>query len=78
MEELVEHLVLWNLHPEVIHPSFLIEHLHTNSSFQVMVTNTFKIDEAEEAYKIFDSGKTGKCAIVYSDEKQIYRSITEL
>ncbi|KAH8115852.1 oxidoreductase [Phellopilus nigrolimitatus] len=55
MEELVERLVWWDLHPEIT------------------VTHTFSIDEAERAYEIFDSGKTGKCAILYQAEKQKYR-----
>ena len=47
MEELVEKLVAWNLHPEVI------------------VTHKFRLDEAKEAYEIFDSGQSGKVAIVW-------------
>ncbi|KAI5119314.1 hypothetical protein M0805_004558 [Coniferiporia weirii] len=59
MEELVERLVWWNLHPEVT------------------VTNTFSIDNAAEAYSVFDSGKTGKCAILYQGEEQIYRASSQ-
>jgi threonine dehydrogenase-like Zn-dependent dehydrogenase len=47
MAELVEHLVRWNLHPEV------------------MVTHHFTLDQAQQAYEIFDSGHTGKVAIVW-------------
>ncbi|KAL5498846.1 hypothetical protein ACEPAH_2201 [Sanghuangporus vaninii] len=60
MEELVERLVVWSLHPEI------------------MVTNTFEIDEAATAYEMFDSGRTGKCAIVYHDEKQLYHANSTL
>ena len=37
------------------------------------MTHTFSIDDAAEAYRVFDSGKTGKCAILYGGEKQAYR-----
>ncbi len=47
MEELVEHLVRWNLHPEV------------------MVTHRFTLDQARQAYETFDTGLTGKVAIVW-------------
>ncbi|WP_420799386.1 zinc-dependent alcohol dehydrogenase family protein [Ktedonospora formicarum] len=47
MEELVEKLVRWQLHPEV------------------MVTHRFPLAQAREAYELFDSGKTGKVAIVW-------------
>ncbi len=47
MEELVEHLVRWKLHPEV------------------MVTHTFPLDQARQAYELFDSDHTGKVAIVW-------------
>ena len=47
MEELVEKLVTWNLHPEQI------------------VTHRFKLEEAKAAYEIFDSGQSGKVAIVW-------------
>ena len=49
MEELVELLVRWNLHPEV------------------MVTHRFALQQAREAYETFDSGRTGKVAIVWDD-----------
>ena len=49
MEELVEKLVAWDLHPECI------------------VTHKFRLDEAKEAYEIFDSGQSGKVAIVWED-----------
>ena len=47
MEELVEKLVAWDLHPECI------------------VTHKFSLDQAKEAYEIFDSGQSGKVAIVW-------------
>ncbi len=47
MEELVERLVRWNLHPDI------------------MVTHRFGLEQAREAYELFDSGKTGKVAIVW-------------
>jgi len=47
MEDLVEHLVRWRLH------------------LDVMVTHRFTLDQAKEAYELFDSGKTGKVAIVW-------------
>jgi threonine dehydrogenase-like Zn-dependent dehydrogenase len=47
MEDLVENLVRWNLHPEV------------------MVTHRFPLHQVREAYELFDSGKTGKVAIVW-------------
>lgn len=47
MEDLVEHLVRWNLHPEV------------------MVTHQFSLEQGREAYETFDTGRTGKVAIVW-------------
>ncbi len=47
MEDLVELLVRWNLHPETI------------------VTHRFSLAQAHEAYETFDSGTTGKVAIVW-------------
>ncbi len=47
MEELVEHLVRWNLHPDIL------------------VTHRFTLDQAKEAYETFDTGRTGKVAIVW-------------
>lgn len=47
MEELVELLVRWNLHPDV------------------MVTHRFSLGEARDAYETFDTGRTGKVAIVW-------------
>jgi len=47
MEELVELLVRWSLHPEA------------------MVTHRFTLEQAREAYETFDSGRTGKVAIVW-------------
>jgi threonine dehydrogenase-like Zn-dependent dehydrogenase len=47
MEDLVEHLVHWNLHPEQI------------------VTHRFTLEQAREAYELFDSGQSGKVAIVW-------------
>ena len=46
MEELVELLVRWDLHPGM------------------MVTDTFPLDEAEAAYRLADSGRAGKVAIL--------------
>lgn len=47
MEDLVELLVRWNLHPEEI------------------VTHRFSLEQAKEAYELFDSGQSGKVAIVW-------------
>ncbi len=47
MEELVEQLVRWQLHPDS------------------MVTHRFPLTQAKEAYELFDTGKTGKVAIVW-------------
>ena len=47
MEELVEHLVAWNIHPDAI------------------VTHRFPLSQAKEAYELFDSGRTGKVALVW-------------
>lgn len=47
MEDLVEHLVRWDLHPDQL------------------VTNTFSLDQAKEAYETFDAGSPGKVAIVF-------------
>lgn len=47
MEELTEHLVRWNLHPEV------------------MVTHRYALEQGQEAYETFDTGRTGKVAIVW-------------
>lgn len=47
MEDLVEHLVRWELHPEVL------------------VTHRFTLNQAREAYETFDTGRTGKVAIVW-------------
>ncbi len=49
MEELVEKLAMWRLHPEII------------------VTHRFSLQQAREAYELFDSGQTGKVAIVFSE-----------
>ena len=49
MEELVENLVRWNIHPEDI------------------VTDRFSLDEARQAYELFDSGKSGKVVITWDD-----------
>ncbi|KDQ06370.1 hypothetical protein BOTBODRAFT_70994 [Botryobasidium botryosum FD-172 SS1] len=54
MEELVENLCAWNLHPECT------------------VSHTFVLEEAAKAYEVFDSGKTGKCTIVYQGEQKEY------
>lgn len=47
MEELVELLVRWDLHPEV------------------MVTDRFRLEEADAAYRLADSGRAGKVAITW-------------
>jgi threonine dehydrogenase-like Zn-dependent dehydrogenase len=47
MEELVEKLALWKLHPEII------------------VTHRFTLEQAREAYELFDSGQSGKVALVW-------------
>ncbi|MFN2451821.1 MAG: zinc-binding dehydrogenase [Candidatus Dormibacteria bacterium] len=47
MEDLVELLVRWRMHPEVI------------------VTHRFPLDQAEEAYRLFDTGESGKVAITW-------------
>ena len=47
MEELVELLVRWELHPEV------------------MVTDRFRLEEAEAAYRLADTGQAGKVAITW-------------
>jgi threonine dehydrogenase-like Zn-dependent dehydrogenase len=49
MEDLVELLVRWNLHPEEI------------------VTHRFTLEQAREAYELFDSGQSGKVAIVWDE-----------
>jgi threonine dehydrogenase-like Zn-dependent dehydrogenase len=49
MEDLVELLVRWDLHPDV------------------MVTHTFTLDQGREAYETFDTGKTGKVAIIFDE-----------
>ena len=49
MEELVERLVRWNLHPDAI------------------VTHTFPLEEAGEAYRLVAEGKSGKVAITWPD-----------
>lgn len=46
MEELVERLARWDLHPERT------------------VTHRFPLDEASEAYRVADSGQSGKVALV--------------
>jgi threonine dehydrogenase-like Zn-dependent dehydrogenase len=49
MEDLVELLVRWNLHPEET------------------VTHRFTLEQAREAYELFDSGQSGKVAIVWDE-----------
>ncbi len=49
MQELIELLVRWRLHPEV------------------MVTHRFTLAQGREAYEMFDTGRTGKVAIVWDD-----------
>jgi threonine dehydrogenase-like Zn-dependent dehydrogenase len=50
MEDLVERLVRWNLHPEVL------------------VTHRFPLAQAKEAYELFDTGQTGKVALVWDEQ----------
>lgn len=47
MENLIELLVRWNLHPDVL------------------VTHRFSLQEGREAYETFDTGRTGKVAMVW-------------
>ncbi|MCL2059915.1 MAG: zinc-binding dehydrogenase [Oscillospiraceae bacterium] len=47
MEELVEKLVRWNIHPEDL------------------VTHRFPPEQADEAYRVMDSGRCGKVAVVF-------------
>ena len=46
MEDLLEHLVRWQLHPETV------------------VTHHFRLDQADEAYRVADGGAGGKVCIV--------------
>ena len=47
LEDLVEKLVRWNVHPEII------------------VSHTFSLDNAADAYRVMDEGKCGKVVIVW-------------
>ena len=49
MEDLVENLVRWRLHPDQI------------------VSHRFSLKQAEDAYRVFDSGKTGKVVIEWPE-----------
>jgi threonine dehydrogenase-like Zn-dependent dehydrogenase len=49
MEDLLENLVRWQLHSDVI------------------VTHRYSLEQAADAYKIFDTGQTGKVAIVWNE-----------
>lgn len=49
MEDLLEQLVRWELHPERI------------------VTDRYTLDEAAEAYRVADDGRSGKVCIVWED-----------
>ena len=49
MEELLEQLVRWGLHPERI------------------VTDRYTLEEAAEAYRVADDGRSGKVCIVWED-----------
>jgi threonine dehydrogenase-like Zn-dependent dehydrogenase len=49
MEDLLENLVRWRLHPDVI------------------VSHRFPLEQATQAYELFDAGKTGKVAIVWNE-----------
>ncbi len=47
MEELVERLVRWNIHPEIL------------------ITDEFPLEKADEAYSLMADGKCGKVAVVF-------------
>lgn len=51
MEDLVDKLVRWNIHPEDL------------------VTDRFPLEKAGEAYALMASGKCGKVAVVFDEEK---------
>ena len=47
MQDLLEHLVRWELHPERV------------------VTHRFALDQADQAYRVADSGIAGKVCITF-------------
>jgi threonine dehydrogenase-like Zn-dependent dehydrogenase len=50
MEDLVERLVRWNIHPGDL------------------VTHRFSLDQADEAYRVMESGACGKVAVCFDEE----------
>ena len=50
MEELVEHLVRWNIHPADL------------------ITHTFPLERAAEAYALMASGNCGKVAVTFPED----------
>jgi threonine dehydrogenase-like Zn-dependent dehydrogenase len=52
MEELVERLVRWGLHPDRL------------------VTHRFALEQASEAYALMASGRCGKVAVVFDEERR--------
>jgi threonine dehydrogenase-like Zn-dependent dehydrogenase len=52
MEELVERLERWKLHPERL------------------ITHRFPLDQASEAYALMASGRCGKVAVVFDEERR--------
>lgn len=51
MEELVEKIVRWGIHPDKL------------------ITHRFPLEKAGEAYAFMASGKCGKVAVVFDEEK---------
>lgn len=51
MEELVEKIVRWGIHPDKL------------------ITHRFPLEKAGEAYALMASGKSGKVAVVFDEEK---------
>jgi threonine dehydrogenase-like Zn-dependent dehydrogenase len=52
MEELVERIVRWGIHPEDL------------------VTHRFALEDAGEAYALMNTGKCGKVAVVFDEERR--------
>lgn len=51
MEELVEKIVRWGIHPDKL------------------ITHRFPLEKEGEAYALMASGKCGKVAVVFDEEK---------
>ena len=51
MEDLVEHLIRWNIHPDTL------------------ITHRFPIEQAGQAYALMASGRCGKVAVVFPEDK---------